>query len=168
MCLLKEFEEFIKSPNAFSKNNPVGHITGSCWILNSKMDCVLLTHHRKLNIWIPPGGHSEGETNPLSIAIREGFEETGLKLQLLDSQPFSKDIHIIPKYKETLAHKHFDFTFLFYTINNHNFTISTESHDLKWIPLNDVEKFCNEKNVIYMRDKTLNLINNGIISILNK
>lgn len=161
-----EFNNFINSPNPYSRDNKIGHITSSCWILNKQLDSVLLTHHRKLNIWIPTGGHAESETEPISIAIREGEEETGLKLRLLSKIPFNKDIHIIPPYKHVPKHKHFDYTYLFMPIGSEEFTISDESHDLKWIPLLDIEKYSSELNVISMRDKSINLIKKGNITIL--
>lgn len=42
-------------------------------------DQVLLIHHKRLGVWLPPGGEmQEGET-PLEAAARELFEETGLR-----------------------------------------------------------------------------------------
>lgn len=162
----KEFNNFINSKNKYSRDNIVGHITGSCWILNKNLDSVLLTHHRKLNIWIPTGGHAELEQDPLSIAIREGEEETGLKLKLLSEEPFFTDIHEIPTYQNIPKHKHFDYTFIFIPKDSEDFTVSPESHDLKWILLTEVEKYSKEENVLLMRDKSINLLKKGNITIL--
>lgn len=166
MNLDKEFDNFMNGKDAYSKDNSIGHITGSCWIINNNLDAVLLTHHKKLNIWIPTGGHSEGESEPLSIAIREGEEETGLKLHVLETKPFHREIHIIPQYKDIPKHKHYDYTFLFKPVDSEDFVVSDESNDLKWIPLQQVELYSNEDNVLFMRDKTINLIKSGNKTIL--
>lgn len=47
---------------------------------------VLLLWHRKLQMWLPPGGHIEPNELPDEAAIREVKEETGLDVVLL-SQP---------------------------------------------------------------------------------
>ena len=44
---------------------------------------VLLHRHRKLNMWLPPGGHIEHEELPDEAAVREVFEETGLCVKLV-------------------------------------------------------------------------------------
>ena len=43
----------------------------------------LLLHHRKLNLWLPPGGHIDPHELPHLAALREAREETGLELALL-------------------------------------------------------------------------------------
>lgn len=43
---------------------------------------VLLHWHRKLGMWLPPGGHIERDELPDEAAVREVFEETGLKVEL--------------------------------------------------------------------------------------
>lgn len=153
----EDFTSFINTDDPFSKDNINGHITGSCWIINRERTLVLLTQHKKLCIWIPTGGHSEGETDPFSIALREGEEETGIKLIPDSKIPFHMDIHHIPRYKSTPGHKHYDYTYLFYPESNENFIISDESFDLKWIPLDKIEEYTKEKNVLYMRNKTLEM-----------
>jgi len=153
----REFKDFISKGNIYSRNNPIGHITGSCWIVSRDKKRVLLTHHKKLNIWIPTGGHSDGETDPLSIAIREGFEETGLKLTPYNIEPFYLDIHLIPKYKEVKEHKHFDYTYIFYPTYHENFTVSDESFNLKWIPIDRIEEYTKEENVLKMAKKTMEM-----------
>ena len=44
---------------------------------------VLLHHHRKLGMWLPPGGHIEKDELPDDAALREVLEETGLEVELV-------------------------------------------------------------------------------------
>ena len=39
---------------------------------------VLLHWHKKINLWLPPGGHVEPNEDPVEAVLREIFEETGL------------------------------------------------------------------------------------------
>jgi ADP-ribose pyrophosphatase YjhB (NUDIX family) len=41
---------------------------------------VLLHFHRKLGMWLPPGGHIERDELRDDAAVRQVFEETGLRL----------------------------------------------------------------------------------------
>ena len=43
---------------------------------------VLLHWHRKLGMWLPPGGHIETGELPDEAAVREVFEETGVRVRL--------------------------------------------------------------------------------------
>lgn len=45
---------------------------------------VLLVKHKKLGIWLAPGGHIEPEELPHKAAEREVWEETGIKVKALD------------------------------------------------------------------------------------
>ena len=69
---------------------------------------VLLVHHRKLNIWLPPGGHVDKNELPHQAAEREFFEETMVKVtayspegQLASTEsqylpnPFATNLHWI-------------------------------------------------------------------------
>ena len=44
---------------------------------------VLLHYHRKLAMWLPPGGHIEPDELPDDAAIREVYEETGVEVCLV-------------------------------------------------------------------------------------
>lgn len=44
---------------------------------------VLLHHHRKLDMWLPPGGHIEKDELPDDAALREVGEETGVRVALV-------------------------------------------------------------------------------------
>ena len=44
---------------------------------------VLLHRHKKLGMWLPPGGHIERDELPDDAALREVYEETGLRVELV-------------------------------------------------------------------------------------
>ena len=44
---------------------------------------VLLHWHRKLGMWLPPGGHIERDELPDEAAVREVLEETGVEVELM-------------------------------------------------------------------------------------
>jgi 8-oxo-dGTP pyrophosphatase MutT (NUDIX family) len=46
-------------------------------------DHVLLHPHRKLGIWLPPGGHIEPNELPDEAALREVEEEAGIAVELI-------------------------------------------------------------------------------------
>jgi 8-oxo-dGTP pyrophosphatase MutT (NUDIX family) len=48
---------------------------------------VLLVHHRKLNQWLPVGGHIELDEDPEQAAVREAREESGLEIELIGERP---------------------------------------------------------------------------------
>ena len=48
---------------------------------------VLLVHHRRLDKWLPLGGHIELEEDPETAARREAKEESGLEVELLGERP---------------------------------------------------------------------------------
>ena len=50
-------------------------------------DQVLLIHHRKLDKWLPLGGHIELDEDPEQAAVREAKEESGLDVELLGERP---------------------------------------------------------------------------------
>src|SRR5436305_3621260 len=48
---------------------------------------VLLVHHRKLDKWLPLGGHIELDEDPEMAAYREAREESGLDVELVGERP---------------------------------------------------------------------------------
>ena len=49
-------------------------------------DRTLLLWHKKVQAWLPPGGHIEADELPETAALREVREETGLDVELLGGQ----------------------------------------------------------------------------------
>jgi 8-oxo-dGTP pyrophosphatase MutT (NUDIX family) len=64
-----------------------GHTEFAVAVFVSTGDQVLLVHHKKLNQWLPVGGHIEPGETPEHAAIRETKEESGLTIKLLGRRP---------------------------------------------------------------------------------
>lgn len=64
--------------NAFSRENTVAHMTASAWVVNKDRSQVLMVYHNIYNSWSWLGGHADGETDLLQVAIREVKEEAGI------------------------------------------------------------------------------------------
>ncbi len=150
---VSRFLELLKSNDAFHRTHLPGHITGSAWILNKNKDQTLLVHHAKLNKWVQPGGHADGDENVLQVALREAEEETGLKNFNITPTIFDIDIHTIPDRKDFPEHQHYDIRYLLEADVSELIIVSEESRDVKWIPLNKLEDFTLERSVLRMKEK---------------
>ena len=125
-------------PDCFHRThfNP-GHITGSGLLLSADGTRVLMNHHKFLDMWICFGGHADGETDILNVALREVIEESGIEdVEPVATGIFDVDVHPIPfnAKKNEPEHKHFDIRYLFRVRNsaNENFAMSDESEGLRW------------------------------------
>jgi 8-oxo-dGTP pyrophosphatase MutT (NUDIX family) len=141
--------------DCFERSLLVGHITGSAWLLGADMARVLLTHHRKLDIWVQLGGHADGEADISKVAMKEAREESGLaRIELLSQEIFDIDIHTIPARGTEPVHFHYDCRFLLRAVGVQDYVVSDESHDLAWIPLHKVSDYTAEASIMRMLDKT--------------
>lgn len=124
-------------PNAFERSLEVGHITASAWLVNKDNTKALLMHHRKLNLWVQLGGHCDGNTDVLAVAIKEAQEESGIMdIQPVQSGIFDIGVHLIPENKKEKAHYHYDIRFLLQVMSDEDFVANEESHALAWIDKN--------------------------------
>lgn len=149
----------LKHPRSFFRDHLPGHITGSAFIIDEESEYTLLTHHAKLNRWLQPGGHADGDENIVGVATREATEETGLKtLQLLQPSFFDIDIHTIPARKDFPQHEHYDIRFLFRASRTEKLLITEESHDLAWKSLDDLSAITDQnRSMIRMAAKAKKL-----------
>ena len=134
-----------------------GHVTGSVWVVNPARDKVLLLHHRKHDQWFQPGGHADGDADILRVALRETHEETGLApehIKLVDGDIFDVDIHAIPVTDYGPEHLHYDIRFLVEIDDRLAVPGNDESHQVLWVPLDEVSHFNNNLSTYRMLEKT--------------
>lgn len=141
-----EFEAFLDAhEDVTTRDNTAGHITASGFVVRQDRAQILLVHHKKISQWFQPGGHLEPEDQSLQqAAAREVLEETGLTLSPSEDAIFDIDIHSIPEHKGVEEHKHYDIRFLFIT-NIKDFIVSDESHDVKWINIEEMGNYNNSE-----------------------
>jgi len=110
----KKILDFVKSnENCFERSNLFGHITGSCWLEDYDGEKFLMTEHKKLKKWLPLGGHADGDSDIIRVAMREAHEESGLdNIELVSADIFDLSVHLIPEYKGVPTHYHYDIRFL--------------------------------------------------------
>lgn len=136
-----------------------GHFTASAFVLSPDRASLLLIHHRKLDLWLQPGGHFEpGETDPVAAARRELLEECGLDgLSLVEpgtSPLFDVDVHPIPARPGEPAHEHFDLRFLF-VATHPRLDAGEEVHAARWVPLAEVGGLHGDESVLRAVRKVL-------------
>jgi 8-oxo-dGTP pyrophosphatase MutT (NUDIX family) len=154
---IADFLSLLKSNHCYHRNHLPGHITGSAWITDESLSRVILVHHAKLNKWLQPGGHADGDKNILNVAWREAVEETGIQqFKLLTNLIFDIDIHTIPAHNNFPEHLHYDIRFAFQASRQSLIKVSSESHDVQWIPLDQVPLLSqNNASILRMIQKTI-------------
>ncbi|MBN8895819.1 MAG: NUDIX hydrolase [Rhodanobacter sp.] len=137
--VVAQFEDFAQThADAFERGNPVAHFTGSAWLVSADGERVLLMHHRKLDRWLQPGGHADGDTDLARVALREAEEETGLAGLHVDGGIFDVDRHRIPARADEPEHWHYDLRYVVRASADESFVVNAESHALAWRPVNEV------------------------------
>jgi len=123
--------------HSYSRKAP-GHFTASCWLVDASGARVLLTHHRKLGRWLQLGGHADGDTDLVRVALKEAQEESGLMDLSIASAIFDLDVHEIPARAGDCAHLHWDVRFVVRANGSLDFVTSAESIALAWISIADI------------------------------
>lgn len=154
-------EQFVRAhPDCFLRSCLRGHVTASAWILSVDQQRCLLVYHRKLQRWLQPGGHADGEPEVHRTALREAEEETGLWRLALHVErdgsvlPFDLDVHAIPARPTEPEHKHYDVRFLLRATHDDAPRASTDAVEARWVPLPQVEELTRETSILRMVRRT--------------
>lgn len=115
-----------------------GHLTGSAFVVDHTGTRILLLFHTKLQMWLQPGGHADGDANLAGVALREATEETGIDGLRVVVPPIDLDVHRVDPPKED-AHNHHDVRFLVVAPEGATLATNHESQGAKWVTAQELE-----------------------------
>jgi 8-oxo-dGTP pyrophosphatase MutT (NUDIX family) len=120
----------------FSENDDPRHVTASAFVLSSRG--VILHRHRRLHIWVQPGGHVDPGESPAQAAVRETREETGLDARHSDPPTlFHVDVHPGPR-----GHTHYDLRYVLLARPHDPRPSAGESPDVHWFDFVQARERC--------------------------
>lgn len=157
--ILKYIDTF---DDVLTRNNEFGHFTASSWVVNKEKSKVLMIYHNIYKSWAWTGGHADGETDLLNVAIRELKEETGVKnVKILEDNIFSLEIICVnghvKKGKYVSSHVHLNLAYLLEVDEKEELRIKEdENSGVKWVNIEDIEKVSSEKWIVDNIYKKLN------------
>jgi len=108
---------------------------------------ILLIHHRKLDKWLPLGGHIELDEDPEQAALREAKEESGFDVELLGERPPTSEAGtralIAPRFLDihriTDTHEHIGMIYWARPKNGTLTLASSEHHDIRWCSSDELD-----------------------------
>lgn len=127
----------------FTRENHLAHMTASAWIVNEQRTKVLMAYHNIYKSWSWLGGHADGETDLLKVALKEAREESGI----LHVKPVSEELYSlealtvdghVKKGAYVSSHLHLNVTYLFQAEETDALHIKEdENSNVSWFLLED-------------------------------
>jgi len=129
------------------------HFTATGLVLSPDNNKALMIFHKKLQLWLPAGGHIDDGELPHETVVREIFEETGLKAKIINAAeeitvdniresqvPSPRWIlqEFIPAYKDKDAHYHYDFLYHLQAESLDLNPAEQEIEDIGWFSLDEL------------------------------
>ena len=120
------------------------HFCASAFIINPYNKKILLVKHKKNRRWTQPGGHIEDDETPEETALREVYEETGLRVRLIGERFPREDDFIRPlgiqKNRNMMGDLHIDIIYPAIPNDDKKETLNIEeSDDIGWFSRSDLE-----------------------------
>lgn len=151
-----------KNEDVLTRENEVAHLTSSGFIVNKNRDKVLMIHHNIYNSWGWTGGHADGDSDLLEVAIKEAKEETGIT----NVRPIIDDICCIDiltvkghikKGKYVAPHLHLSVAYVLEADEAEEVKVKEdENSGVKWVDIDRVLELTDEE---HMKDVYSKLIN---------
>lgn len=131
----------------FYRESEMMHFTSSSMIINKNRDKVLMVYHNIYKSYSWTGGHNDGDTDFLNVALKEAQEETSLsELKVLSDCACSLEVLPVKAHvkrgKYVGAHLHLNVSFLFEADENDYVHIKEdENSKVKWLLIKDLDKY---------------------------
>ncbi len=151
---LLAIKQFLKrNPDILERSNLVAHMTTSAFIMNEEMDHVLFIYHNIYDSWGWVGGHNDGDSDCLHVAIKEAKEETGLEeIRPFDDEILGVDVILVTNHqkngKYVPDHLHLNVTYLLIADMEHEVKIKPdENSGVRWFSIEEVFDYVDEERM---------------------
>ena len=109
---------------------------------------ILVIHHRKLDKWLPLGGHVELDEDPEQAALREAREESGFEVELIGERPPTTEpgtrALIAPRFLDihriSDTHEHIGMIYWARPREGQMTLADEEHHDIRWCTAEELEE----------------------------
>ena len=142
---------WIKSnTDAFLRANTIAHMTASAWVVSPDRTKVLMAYHNIYNSWAWLGGHADGETDLLSVALKEVREESGItSVRPISDDIFSLEVLTVDGHEKrgsyVSSHLHLNVTYLIEADPDEATCVKPdENSGVKWFTPEDALKMSTE------------------------
>ena len=143
--------------NALDRNCRPGHLTGSSLIIRPEDSRVLVLFHAKLQRWLQPGGHADGDGNMARVALREAIEETGIPELVVVEPVIDLDIHVVEPPHED-AHEHHDVRYLVLAPEGARPVTNYESTGFQWLDQDEINQIDPDDGFVRMVERGLTML----------
>lgn len=140
--------------DALHRSCLTGHLTGSAVVVDDSGERVVLLHHRKLQRWLQPGGHCDGDANLAAVALREATEETGLLGLQVHPVAIDVDVHEVNPPKDG-PHLHLDVRYLVVAPPGAVLAGNHESTAIRWVSPTEFAEFDVDAGLVRMVNHAL-------------
>ncbi|HJM28841.1 MAG: NUDIX hydrolase [Acidimicrobiales bacterium] len=159
-----EILDFIQEhPDALYRSCIDGHLTGSAAIVDHTGEHLLVMLHKKLQIWLQPGGHADGDGLLSRVALQEASEESGIEGLQLFGPGIDCDIHVIPSRGADPEHLHLDTRYLIRAPEGSKFKKNHESIELRWVTQRELLSLTDEESTLRLAKVAIAAANESFI-----
>ncbi len=152
--------------NVLTRQNEVAHLTSSGFIMNKDLTRVLVIYHKIYEAWGWTGGHVDGDTDLLKVALKEAEEETGLtRLRPLSEHIMSMDI--LPVWGHVKgdgyvsAHLHYNVAYILIANEEDPLVMNEiETGGVKWIDADAIDQHSDEPDLVAVYHKLIEAARN--------
>ena len=154
--MLKYIDTF---EDVLTRENRMCHFTASSWIVNKERTKILMIYHKIYDSWAWTGGHCDGDSDMLHVAVKEAIEETGVEnFKVLSDGIFGIEIVSVDGHvkrgKYVPTHLHLNISYLLEADEHDALRIKEdENSGVKWIDINEINNVIDEPKMEPIYDK---------------